>query len=279
MSLSVKTWDGVTLHCKQVGPKSAPNLLFIPGWSQSAAQWRKQVQHFGKNFRVTTYDHRGHGESEKPQGGYRVSRLASDLNDLINVLDLKDVTLVGHSMGCSVIWSYWDLFADSRKRISKLVLADEPICLVMNPAWTAEEVVARSAIFTPESLFQTANGMKHSDDVRTALLRSMFTSAVKQEDFDWVLEQNCKMSAKNAATLLLDHGGKDWIDVLPTISVPTLVIGAKGSIAAYQGIESIAKLIDGSDIKIFEKEGGGSHFMFWENAEKFNSVVDDFVHK
>jgi pimeloyl-ACP methyl ester carboxylesterase len=280
MSVLVKTWDGVTLHCTQTGPQSAPNLLLIPGWSQTAAQWRKQVEFFSKTNRVTTYDHRGHGESEKPQGGYRVSRLASDLNDLIIQLDLKDVTIVGHSMGCCVTWSYWELFADSRKRISKLVFVDEPATLVANPDWTDAQKEAISAVFTPQSLYETANGIQLSSDVRVGLLKGMCTSSMSQEDFDWILEQNCKMTAKDAATLLLDHAWKDWSDVLPTIiNVPTLVIGAKGSIVTNQGIENIANLIKGSSIEIFERDQGGSHFMFWENPEKFNSVIYKFLEK
>ena len=99
----IQVADGVRLAYNQYGPPSAPNLVLITGWAQTAATFRKQVAHFQSRFRVTTYDHRGHGESDKPAFGYRVSRLAADLEALLSQLDLKDATLLGHSMGCSVI--------------------------------------------------------------------------------------------------------------------------------------------------------------------------------
>jgi non-heme chloroperoxidase len=279
MTASIKTWDGVNLSCSQTGPTSGPNLLFIPGWGQTAAQWKKQVENFSKHYRITTYDHRGQGESESPPGGYRVSRLASDLNDLITQLDLKEVTLIGHSMGCSIIWSYWDLFAESRNRVAKLVLVDQSACLVQNPAWTPEEVVSFGAIFPPDALYGVANalGSENSLAVISKLLKSMFTSDISQTDLDWVTQQSAKMKVENGSTLLLNHGFSDWRDVLPTINVPTLVVGGKGSLFPYQGMEWIASQVKGSQCKIFETEESGSHFMFWENSVLFNSVVEAFL--
>jgi non-heme chloroperoxidase len=275
----IKTWDGVTLSYTQSGPVDSANLLFISGWAQTAEEWHKQFTHFSKNYRVTTYDHRGQGESEKTSRGYRISRLAADLNDLITQLDLKDITIVAHSMGCSVTWCYWDLFADSRKRISKLVFVDQPAYLTANPAWTPEYATQLSAVFTSEAVYGLANGISGPDgsSTTTGLLKQLFSESVTQEDFEWVLKQNLKMEGKSSAMLLLDHASNDWRDVLPMINVPTLVVGAKGSIFGPHGLEWIAGQIKGSKCEIFENEDGGSHFMFWENAQHFNSVLEDFI--
>jgi non-heme chloroperoxidase len=275
----IKTWDGVSLSYTQYGPEDAASLLFIPGWSQTAEEWRKQVAHFSKSYRVTTYDNRGHGESEKTTRGYRISRLASDLNDLITQLDLKDVTIIAHSMGCSVVWCYWDIFADSRKRVSKLVLVDQTACMNANPVWPPEKAAQLSAVFNSEAIYGLANGIAGPDGqaTTTALVKQMFTPSVPQEDFDWVLQQNFKMAGESSAELLLDHGANDWRDVLPTINVPALVIGAEGSVFLVSGLEWIAGQIGKAKCKIFSKEDGGSHFMFWENPAKFNSLLDDFL--
>ena len=58
---------------------------------------------------VIALDMRGHGESEKPEYGHRVSRL-QDLHQTISKLGLSKVDLMGHSMGCAVIWAYIDLY-------------------------------------------------------------------------------------------------------------------------------------------------------------------------
>jgi non-heme chloroperoxidase len=274
-----KTWDGVTISYNQSGPLDGKNLLFIPGWSQTAEEWRKQVVQFSKTYRVTTYDHRGQGESEKTSRGYRISRLASDLNDLITQLDLKDITIICHSMGCSVTWCYWDTFADSRKRISRLVIVDQSACMTANPIWTPEQAAQLSAVFTSEAVYGLANGIAGPDGqaVATGLLKQLFSPNVNQEEFEWVHQQNLKMENQSSAALLLDHAKNDWRDVLPTINVPTLVVGAKGSVFGHQGLEWIASQIKGSKCEIFEIENGGSHFMFWENPHGFNSVLEDFL--
>ena len=80
-------------------------------------------------------DQRGHGESEKPGFGYKIHRLSKDLHELLISLDLTDVTVLGHSMGCSVIWGYWELFGADR--LAKIILVDEPPHLTSNPAWTS----------------------------------------------------------------------------------------------------------------------------------------------
>ena len=59
---------------------------------------------------VIRYDLRGHGESEQPKWGHHVARYAADLRDLLFHLGLDNVTLVGASLGCAIIWSYFELF-------------------------------------------------------------------------------------------------------------------------------------------------------------------------
>jgi non-heme chloroperoxidase len=106
-----RTNDGVELFYEDVG--SGKPLVLVHGWAQSHRSFRHQVEHFAKFMRVINLDLRGHGDSEKPKFGYRISRLAKDLDELLTSLNLTDITLLGWSMGCSVIWSYLDLLLTS----------------------------------------------------------------------------------------------------------------------------------------------------------------------
>ncbi|WXC54053.1 hypothetical protein SNK03_000058 [Fusarium graminearum] len=272
---TITTGDGVSLTYNQSGPEAGKPLLFVPGWRQSAAEWKKQVEYFSKNgFRVTTYDMRGHGESAKPKFGYRVSRFASDLNDLITQLHLKDLTIVGHSMGSSITWAFWDQYPTSHKFIRKLVFTDQSADFVIDPTWPKEKAREMAAIFTPDAVYQTAADLATQGP---ALVKSMFTDAVSKADYDWIIAQNLKMSDKNAGTLLIDHAFRDWRDVLPNINVPALVIAGELSIFPYQGVEWVATQIPGAQHYTFTAAEKGSHFVFWENPEKFNSVVRKFI--
>ena len=75
-------------------------VVLIHGWPLSGASWEKQVPALIKaGYRVITYDRRGFGKSSKPATGYDYDTLAEDLNHLLTTLDLRDVALVGFSMG------------------------------------------------------------------------------------------------------------------------------------------------------------------------------------
>ncbi|KAI0597255.1 Alpha/Beta hydrolase protein [Biscogniauxia sp. FL1348] len=277
----VQVADGVRLAYNQYGPPSAPNLVLIPGWAQTAAAFRKQVQHFQARFRVTTYDHRGHGESDKPAFGYRVSRLAADLEALLAHLDLRDAALLGHSMGCSVIWAHWDLFAQQQQqgRVAKLVLVDQAPTMLHNPAWDAARAAGFSALFPPQAVWDQANALAGpgGEAAMAALARRFLTPEADPADCEWLLRQNLRMPLPLAAALLADHAAADWRDVIPRIDVPTLVIGAEGSLFPTQGIRWTADQIPGAKIRIFGKEERGSHFMLWENPDEFNRVVEEFL--
>ena len=107
----VTTNDGIRLHYVEKG--SGAPLVMIPGWSQTAAQFEAQVEGLSASRRVIAFDMRGHGESDKPEHGYKIQRLAMDLRNAIEALGLERVSLLGHSMGCSVIWCYIDLFGEA----------------------------------------------------------------------------------------------------------------------------------------------------------------------
>ncbi|KAK5995404.1 AB hydrolase superfamily YdjP-like protein [Cladobotryum mycophilum] len=279
---SITTSDGVTIRYITAGPTSGPVLLFVPGWCQTAIQWKKQIAHFSDTYRVIAIDHRGHGDSGKPSGGYRIARLAADLHELITQLDLKNAVIIGHSMGCSVFWSYWDTFSDSRTRVSKVVLADQGPCMAINPAWEGELATSLAAIWTPSFVFELAGALAGpgGEEQVAAVLRTLYTSSISDEDFSWTTEQCLKADRTNVgSTLLINHATQDWRDVIPTINIPTLVIGAEESPFNKKALEWVAAQIQGSELEIFTKEEQGSHFMFWENEKKFNQVVKKFLQK
>ena len=86
-----------------------------------------------------------------------------------------------------------------------------------------------------------------------------------------------KLPRRHAADLLWDHCLLDWRDVIRTIRLPTLVVGARESIFSAESQEWIAAQIPGAEVVIFEADEGGSHFMCHENPTKFNALVDAFL--
>lgn len=81
--------------------------MLIHGWPLSGRSWESQVPALIEaGHRVVTYDRRGFGDSSQPYGGYDYDHFAADLNTLLEHLDLRDVTLVGFSMGGGEVVRY-----------------------------------------------------------------------------------------------------------------------------------------------------------------------------
>jgi non-heme chloroperoxidase len=101
----IETADRTRLFYEDYGT-GAP-IVFVAGWSLAADMWEYQVPFFAEEgFRCVLLDRRGHGRSDRPSRGYDLDSLADDLAGLIAHLDLREVTLVGHSSGGAEVARY-----------------------------------------------------------------------------------------------------------------------------------------------------------------------------
>lgn len=273
----IKTSDGVTLSYIEAG--DGHPLIMIPGWSQSAAEFRHQIEAFSAVRRVIALDMRGHGESDKPDIGYRIQRLAKDLFDVIRSMGLDRPDVLGHSMGCSVTWSYLSMFGDERP-LGKLVLVDQAPAVTAQADWDDEtKANAGSLLPNAEALSQFAGAVLAADTVEASkeVIRGMFTGAISEDDLTWIASENVRLPRAHGAHLLRDHCMLDWRSLIPAIRNPTLVIGAEASIFSAQSQRWVASQIPGAEVEIFEADDGGSHFMFFENPTRFNARVLAFL--
>ena len=109
------TASSVRLHIEDTGGTARPVIL-IHGWPLSAEAWKAQVPILrDAGYRVISYDRRGFGRSEKPTEGYDYDTLAADLAALIEERDLKDVSLVGFSMGGGEVARYISNRSEERR--------------------------------------------------------------------------------------------------------------------------------------------------------------------
>ena len=275
---TMNTSDGIRLHYLEAG--AGQPLVMIPGWSQTAEQFRFQLEGLSDRYRVIAVDMRGHGESSKPTHGYRIARLSKDVHELLTALDLHEVVLLGHSMGASIIWSYYDLFGP--ERLAKLIIVDQVPVACTDLVWTDEEGIAADVIFAPQAVsglvdgcieLAGPNGVQATKDS----ISGMVTAACDPAVTAWMIERNLRMPRSLAATLLLNHCTQDWRDLIPRITLPTLIVGGRISIFPWESQQWIHECITGSRLEIFEEHEGGQHFMFVEGAAKFNDIVANFV--
>lgn len=114
------TLGDLTVHYQQVG--SGPDLVLIHGLFANLAFWYLTVvPMLAGSFRVTVYDLRGHGLTQRLPAGYRAADLAEDLRRLLDHLRIKCAHLVGHSFGGAVALAF---AISNPARTRSLTLAD-----------------------------------------------------------------------------------------------------------------------------------------------------------
>ncbi|GHB23066.1 hydrolase signal peptide protein [Pseudovibrio japonicus] len=274
---SVQTRDGVRLSYL-TGGQGRPVIL-LGGWSQAATVYAGQFEAFTQSHRVYALDNRGHGESEKPPSGYRMQRLAKDLYDVIEALDLTDFDVVAHSLSVSLMWAYLDMF-DTERSPRRLVFIDEPSAMLARPSWTEQEI-AETGAFVPsleglDGLLRVIRGTQNVDD-HLAFIGAMFTSSVSDTDLRALAAENLKFPRDHAADLLENNVLQDWRAILPSIHQRSLVFGGEASNLSLAAQEFIASCMPNASLEVISRADRGSHFMMFENPQLFNEKALAFL--
>lgn len=265
------TSDGVRLHYLERG--AGPPIVLLPGWTQPASGFEAQLEGLSAGFRCLALDFRAHGESERPAHGYRVSRLARDCLDFLDNLGLNDAVLLGHSAGCTVIWSFIDLFGQNR--IRALVLCDEMLAFIKRREWSEAEIRRYGAVTGADEAMGMAATLAGPDGeaMLRGFLASEFSPDFPKADIDRVIEGSLKVPRGAAAELMISVMQADYRDVLPLIHRPTLCIGGARSHLGPEVMPWMAACIPGADSVMLDAR----HFVHLERPVEFNAAVLAFL--
>src|SRR5450631_2228048 len=138
---SITTKDGTQIYYKDWG--TGEPVVFSHGWPLNADSWESQMLFLAsKGYRCIAHDRRGHGRSSQPWNGNEMDTYADDLAELFHALDVKSVTMVGHSTGGGEVARYIGRHGTSRVAKAVLVSAVPPLMLktAANPGGLPIEV-------------------------------------------------------------------------------------------------------------------------------------------
>jgi len=157
------------------------------------------------------------------------------------------------------------------------VLVDQPACLLKEPGWSDEECRQYGAVLTADEAREVMASIGGPDGVAATreFMRGMFTEDLSDKDFDFVIEQNLKFPRPLAAGMIWNVMAGDYRDLLPLIDVPALCVGGLKSDVPHESMSWMASQMRDADHEVLP----GSHFMFFEEPESFNVIVDDFLRR
>ncbi|GHO90604.1 arylesterase [Reticulibacter mediterranei] len=271
----IQTSDSTQLYYREWGT-GAP-VLFVSAWGFSGAMWEYQMLYLSAHgLRCIAFDRRGHGRSDDPGRGYDIDQLSEDLAEVIAQLDLRDLTLVGNSMGCGEIVHY--LARHDTSRIARVVLvsgitlgmlksADNPQGF---PREASEFAIARMQLDRPA--YMTDGAIKYFG------LGSTWPGPpqLSAEMVQWAIRLILECSPKATIECFRTSAQTDFLPDLPSCTVPTLILHGENDQIAPLNLSGrrTAQGIAGSELKIYP---GGSHGMFLTHKERLNEDLLTFI--
>jgi non-heme chloroperoxidase len=212
--------DGTQIYYKDWG--QGPVVIFSHGWPLNADAWDAQLLFLAQNgFRVIAHDRRGHGRSEQASQNNDMNGYADDLASLIDTLDLKRVTLVGHSTGGGEVVRYIARHGTLRVARAVLIGAVPPIMLktTANPDGIPLDVFdgMRASILKDRSQFYKEFAIPFFGANREG-------TNVSQGALDQFWLWSMQAGLKNVYECIQAFSETDFTDDLRKIDVPTLIL-------------------------------------------------------
>lgn len=285
------TEDHVKLYYEDRG-KGRPVIL-IHGLTASRRHFRKQVPVLSREYRVIACDLRGHGDSDRPKDGLTLPRLAKDLSELIAYLDLKDVTLVGWSLGGHVIFEYVKQF--QCQNLHKIATIDMAPKLMKADDWTygLRGISGNFGDFTHQDNLLLMSVMSDNWEQYSAMLiprlfnRSHVEPGVNifidpyfpwKDDLAWLYEEARRNTPHVILFLWISMMMQDYRPQLGEITVPFLLVWGRES--NYYGEDNYtymkAALVRSPDVSVVPFDGCG-HALHIQDPEGFNRALMSFI--
>jgi len=273
-TLTVGTENGSPVELYYEDHGSGTPVVLIHGWPLSGRSWENQVPALVEaGHRVITYDRRGFGSSSQPWEGYDYDTFAGDLDALLVHLDLREVGLVGFSMGGGEVVRYIATYGT--ERIAKAVLASAV------PPFLYKSDDNPDGGLDDETIAGFQNGVKAD---RIAFLDE-FTTGFFSAGTDMKVSEAQRIYARDIAAFASPKGTIDCISAfaytdfrgeVAKISVPTLILhGDADAIVPFEvsGKRS-AEMIAGATLVLIE---GGPHGINASHPDEFNSALIEFL--
>ena len=249
-------------------------VILIHGWPSSSQMWEYQIDDLvNSGHRVIAYDRRGFGKSSQPWDGYDYNALTDDLKALIDQLQLKDITLVGFSMGGGEVVRYFSRYKG--EGVSKVVLISSIAPYMLKTDTNPNGV--------PEGVFADMLGDMQND--RIAFLddfgKTFFGMGLLSRPLSAPLLENFRSLCTVASPRATKECAKafsstDFREEMHLVNVPTLIIhgNADKTVPITPTSEESAKMIPDNNFIVYED---AAHGLFYTERKRLNADLVAFL--
>ncbi len=264
--------ETVQIYYEDLG-KGDP-IVFIHGWPLSHEMWEYQVTPLRElGYRCITYDRRGFGKSEQSLKSYDYDVLAEDLKNLLDEINVDNVTLVGFSMGGGEVIRYCSKY--NNKRVSKVILVSSIIPYMLQTDDNPEGVPADAFDEFENQIREDRPGFfsnfcKHFYGV------GFLSHPVSDGILNWTHSMLFPASQKAVLNCMSSFSQTDFRNELSAINVPVLIVHGDNdrTVPIKATSEQAAKMIKGAVYKIYPD---APHGLFFTHKDILNRDIISFI--
>ncbi len=273
----IKTTDTATGEQVEISYKDYGHgrpIVLIHGWPLSKEMWEYQLEDLvNAGLRVIKYDRRGFGKSSKPWGSYDYDTLTSDLNTIMEELDLKDVILCGFSMGGGEAVRYLSQYGSAR--VSKLVLISSVTPYLQHSSDNPEGVPAE--VFEEMMTQMKEDRIGFLDEFGKKFFGiNMLNHPVSAPLLDYYRHLASVAAPRATQQCAIGFASTDFREDVKAITIPTLVIHGEDdhTVPIKVGGDRTAAMIPHAIYKVYE---GAPHGLFYTHKKQLNQDLIDFA--
>ncbi|MFH8610694.1 alpha/beta fold hydrolase [Streptomyces sp. NPDC018029] len=263
--------DGTSLFYTDWG--QGKPVVFVAGAWLSSSSWEFQMLPLSEQgLRCVAFDRRGHGRSDWVGHGFDYDTLADDLAALLDRLDLREVTLVAHSMGGGEVIRYLSRHGYDRVSRVALIGSTAPLMLATpdNPDGIGQEV------FDAMEADRTKDRPRWMAQNAQAFFATHLGNAISSELMEWMVQRCLDCSAKAAVEVVRTACGTDVREEAGAIRVPTLILHGDADASAPVALcgQRLAKLVPDN---VYKEYAFAGHGIFITHADAVNRDLLEFI--
>jgi len=242
-------------------------LVLIHGMCMTRRYFDRNFDALAERFRVVRVDLRSHGDSPASEGSNTVAQYARDLKHFVDTLGLEQPVLAGWSMGTLTIWDAIRQFGPD--------WIGAHVNISQGPSDLVRDDWPLGAFRMEDFLGLVAGAQADYRATMDHVIPLMLKDAPSPEEHAFLLDEVLKIGPNCGTLCIADQSVQDYRDVVGTYELPTLMTwGRDEKLISVAVGEWLAERQKGAELTMFEESG---HCPMWEEPEKFNQVVGDWV--